>query len=280
MNTSKTLKPYTLIFTIYIICYLARILELFFIRTDQTFFGEAFIHKLIGVIILACAIGYLRLKPSEIFGKNISKGLLFGFAIGLGCYFIAYLTEYIILANSGAMPSLQFYTSAFGIDGNKVGSTTLLTVSMCILFNILNVIMEEGIFRGLFIKLGEKRFNFLWANTISALLFGLWHIALPIRSFGDGDMTATGAVASALTYILTTFLAGFQFGLLAKITGGLWAPMAAHFVNNTIVNLLHVSAVGGDDSLMFARITIAQVLYFVVILIAYIKWHKNRIAKK
>ena len=64
---------------------------------------------------------------------------------------------------------------------------------------------------------------------------------------------------------------GFQSGLLAKLTKGLWAPMAAHFVNNTIVNLLHVTAQSGTDEMLSMRLTIAQTLSFVIVLIFYIR---------
>lgn len=147
---------------------------------------------------------------------------------------------------------------------------------MCILFNIVNVVMEEGIFRGLFTKLAKKKVSFLAANAIASLLFGLWHIALPIRGYMDGDMSAGGAFASGAFYILTTFLMGFQLGLLMRMTGGLWAPMAAHLVNNTIVNLLHITAQPGADTLQSVRITIAQTISFVGILIAYVYWPRRQ----
>ena len=37
--------------------------------------------------------------------------------------------------------------------------------------------MEEGIFRGLFQRMLEKRFSFLVSAGIASGLFGLWHMA-------------------------------------------------------------------------------------------------------
>ena len=109
--------------------------------------------------------------------------------------------------------------------------------------------MEEGIFRGLFIKLAETRYSFTKAVILSSLLFGIWHIAAPVRSLLDGDMTVAGATITALMLVLTTGITGAKFCLLTKITGSLWMPMADHFFNNTIINLLHVITISGADEL-------------------------------
>ena len=49
--------------------------------------------------------------------------------------------------------------------------------------------------------------------------------------------------------------------------------MGDHFVNNTIVNILHVVSNTGADELQFVRITIAQTISFIVVLIFYLKKH-------
>lgn len=49
--------------------------------------------------------------------------------------------------------------------------TEILFFIMCILLNIVNVIMEEGLFRGFFLKVINNKNNFLKSNLIVALLF-------------------------------------------------------------------------------------------------------------
>ena len=53
--------------------------------------------------------------------------------------------------------------------------------------------------------------------------------------------------------------------------------MGDHFVNNTIVNILHVISTSGTDELMILRISIAQSVSFIIVLIWYfVARHKKR----
>ena len=61
------------------------------------------------------------------------------------------------------------------------------------------------------------------------------------------------AMATVLMFVLTTGITGAKYCLLTKITGSLWMPMADHFFNNTIINLLHVITISGADELQVIR---------------------------
>lgn len=78
----------------------------------------------------------------------------------------------------------------------------------------------------LFMELSETRYSFFKAVVLSSVLFGIWHIAAPVRRLLDGDISVPGAVISALVLVLTTGITGAKFCLLTKITGSLWMPMA------------------------------------------------------
>ncbi|MEA5056572.1 MAG: CPBP family intramembrane glutamic endopeptidase [Anaerotignum propionicum] len=132
-------------------------------------------------------------------------------------------------------------------------------------------------FSGLFLKLAEKKYSFLWATILSSLLFGLWHVAAPMRSFLEGNMNIFPACMAMLSLTIMSGLMGAKLCMLTKIFGNLWVPMADHFVNNTIVNLLHISAVSGSDQMQVMRIAIAQTLSFFIVLFLY--W-KTKASKK
>lgn len=75
--------------------------------------------------------------------------------------------------------------------------------------------------------------------------------------------------------VLTSALVGFKYALLARMTGSLYAGMADHFVNNTIINILHVTGTSSADELQFIRVSAAQTLSFVIVLLLFISWKRR-----
>lgn len=69
---------------------------------------------------------------------------------------------------------------------------------------------------------------------------------------------------------------GFKFSLINKMTGSLYMAMGDHFVNNTIVNMIHVSSYTGVDELQIVRIAVAQGLSLIIVLIYYMQNDKGK----
>ena len=268
---NKKQRPLSVVLLLYLICFAFRIFEYFLLRTDQTFLGEAFVHKLIGIAILLIVVKIYSMKLSEVgFSKQKAfPNLLIGLSFGIVTFILAYSVEILILMFQGNFDKLNLYVSAYSVEGNIGNQTTFVFFLICILGNIINVIMEEGIFRGLFQKLLESKYTFIISAVLSSVLFGLWHIMSPIRSYLDGTMSMGGFIANSIMLITTSALVGFKFAMMTKLTGNLYMAMGDHFVNNTIVNMLHVISNTGADELMVVRISIAQSVSFVAILL----WH-------
>ena len=229
-------------------------------------------------MLLIPALHFYGLNSKQIgFG---TKGLFSYVSLGLvwGSLFfaLAYLIEIALLLSQGNLVRLDFYVSAYSVSGNIGQQRGFLFLLICLAGNLINVLMEEGIFRGLFQKVFERKYSFLKAAFFSNLLFGFWHTMGPFRSFLDGEMSLTGFWINSLILILTSFLIGFQFALMTKMTGSLYMGMAVHFVNNTVVNLLHVLSKGGVDQLLSLRITVAQTLSFLMLLLFYKKRKRSR----
>ena len=66
----KNKNALSIVLGIYIICFVFRAIEYFFLRTDQTVLGEAFVHKLIGITILFAAARYYGFSNKEIGFSN------------------------------------------------------------------------------------------------------------------------------------------------------------------------------------------------------------------
>ena len=270
----KLRSPLLSVLAIYILCFIFRMIEYFIIRTDQTLLGEAIIHKIAGIIILWIAIKMLS-TDFEFIGfkrKGIFKNFAFGLLFGISVFAAAYGAEILIAVSQGNFQSLQFYVSSYAVDKNIGNQTGIL---ICIVGNIVNVLMEEGVYRGLFQKILQQKYKFIAAAIICSILFGAWHVIGPIRSYYDGMSSMGGMVANIFMLAITSGLVGFKAAMITRLTGSLYMAMGDHFVNNTIVNILHVTSYTGADELMFVRITIAQSLSFLLVLIFYI-WKQKK----
>lgn len=272
MSIMKKQKIWSVVLGVYLLCYFFRILEYFVLRTDQTWVGEAIVHKVIGILILFAVSAGAKLTITQIgFVKekalcNLLKGLAFGCAV----FVLAYSVEIAIAAMQGSFRSLQLYVSAYAISRNTGYRTEILFFLICIIGNIVNVVMEEGIFRGLFQRLLEKKYSFMLSAMIASCLFGVWHMIGPVRNYADGTMSMNGMIANIVMLVVTSTLVGFKFAMLTQMTGSLYMAMGDHFVNNTIVNLLHVVSDTGADEMMVVRVAIAQTVSFILVLAYYI----------
>lgn len=143
---------------IFLICCIARVVEYFGIRTDETILAENFIHKVFGIIILVVMLVLSKLSWDSIgFTKTkIVQNVLKGLALGVSCFSIAYLVECVLLYCMNGNVQLSVYTSGFSLNGEAVKQTGIGFILLCITFNLINVWMEEGIFRGLFLMLEYK----------------------------------------------------------------------------------------------------------------------------
>lgn len=261
-------KPMTAILGIFVLCSLVHNFEVLVIKTDQTFFADNFINKVFGIIVLAFCLRIFHLSWRDIgFRTDKLKYLVYGFIFGILCFTAAYGIEYFLLQSQNLAPKFEFFVNGFSLSGEVVKQTGIIAFSLCIVLNIVNVVMEEGIFRGLFIKLALVKTTFVRANWGAAILFGLWHLSMPIYSLINNQMSFGEAAVLGIGYVILATIMGIKWGLWLRNTQCLWFGLSEHFFNNTIGNVLHVTTTSGIDEMQLTRILVAQMLSLAITLV-------------
>lgn len=259
------------------ICGLARVIEYFVIRTDETILSENFLHKAFGIMILAVALHLLHSGWQSIgFTKNgIASGTVKGLVLGCGCFIVAYSIECLILYCINQNVALSFYISGFALIGETAKHNSILFLTLCIVFNIINVWMEEGVFRGLFMNILAEKLSFTGAVLLIAFLFGIWHWVMPLRDYMEENISLANLLIMGVGYIILAGIMSIKWSLLYRITGTLWMGLGDHLFNNVIVtNLLHVVSNHEADSMQIVRILIGQLLSFSIVTLYYRKTTK------
>lgn len=167
---------------------------------------------------------------------------------------------------------LSVYTSGFSLNGEAVKQTGIGFILLCITFNLINVWMEEGIFRGLFSRLLENRMSFKGIVFFIALLFGVWHWVMPMRDYIEGNSSLGNLLVMGIGYIILSGVMSIKWSVLYKMTGSLWMGIGDHLFDNIVVtNLLHVISNNEADNLQIIRILIGQLISFVLVMSFYKK---------
>lgn len=154
-------------------------------------------------------ITYLKLND------NVGKGLIWGIAVGL-------LIVIYHVARNYIMGDGKFY---FNID-------TYTWIHRILLIGLT----EEVVFRGFILQKLREELEFIYANSLSAVLFLLIHFP---RWYISGILS-NEKIAYFLAY--SAFVLGFGLlqGYILKRTKSLWACMIIHSFNNLISTIIRV----------------------------------------
>lgn len=234
-------KPITSVFLLVLVCAFFRIIDIFILRLDEPPVNEIILSKTLGLLLLFLYVKTVYSRFGEIgynthhILKNIYISLVFVFL----AIILIYGSQFIYLLIKGAKPRLYFQHY-----------TLFALIVSVIAGNIINALMEEGLFRGLMIAQYISYTTFWKANILQAAIFGIWHIVWPLKDYYSGNVKSIGTFAvMILGNIIITFLMGLTMGYLFYKTGNLWTAFSWHFLMNLVQNILIVkSRIPGIDT--------------------------------
>ena len=225
---------------LFFIAVILRINDIFVLRLDE-WLGEIILSKSLG---FALVVGYTwlvgkSLSSIGLHSRKLKEAIAIGSGLTLAAFAVAAFVQ-ILTFSSGQSLTLRAVDPKTGITGGLAFAVFLIAG------NVINGLMEEGLFRGVMLTHFLQRLRFRNANLLQASLFAAWHLVWPIKAYLIGDVSAASAFAQAGLLLTGTFVAGLVYGYLFWRTSSLWAPCMAHFLNNTILNLVQLQAPGGD----------------------------------
>jgi membrane protease YdiL (CAAX protease family) len=218
--------------------------DTFVLRLDERL-GEIILCKTLGfvLVILFVRAAGRSLRDIGLHSRRLGQSLLIGFGITAAALVIGYGAEFALQLKSQPVFHLAAIDPKAGVTGG------FLFVLWMILSNVINSFMEEGLFRGVMIRLFRVKLSFWPANVLQACLFALWHLPWVLKWYQVGELEAHGGLFFAtLSQFLPMLLIGFVWGYFYLKTGSLWLPWIAHLLNNTVLNLVHIRTTGGLDT--------------------------------
>jgi len=230
-------RPVMASLILYILVWFIKYVDTFALRLDEKI-GEAILTKALGFILVLLYVWFCGRKLRDIgfHSRNLVEVLLMAFA-GFGfLYAFAFVTQLFILRSSGE--EARFILSA--VDPKTGMSGGLLFGIWLLVTNLVNSAMEDGLFRGVMIRLLSVRFSGWGAIFLQAVLFSLWHISWPIRRLLDGNATPGEAAFEAFGLLLATLISGVVYGYFYYKTDNLWGAFVGHTINNGIFNVLFI----------------------------------------
>jgi uncharacterized protein len=134
--------------------------------------------------------------------------------------------------------TIPFTRAAFRDTRYQLGLREALYAALVVI-PLGTVLFEEVAFRSVLWGLLARGYGVLSATTISAVLFGLWHV-LPAMNLmrthtsvrGDKPAGRGRVASSVLATIAFTTIAGIVFAELRQRSGSLVAPIGLHWATN------------------------------------------------
>jgi membrane protease YdiL (CAAX protease family) len=265
-------RPLLVCMVLFVIALVIRWIDSFVLRMDERI-GELILTKSLGFVLVLIFLWLTRRKLKDIGFRRGSLGqnLVIGTVTTGTAFIFGYGVDLLLASIQGSQPSLTFEA----VD-SKMGVTGGVLFAFWLLFcNVINSLMEEGLFRGVFGRLSRIHFNFWGANWFQAALFSIWHLPWVLKYYLVGEINTGGELASTIFYhSIPQLLIGIVYGYFYLKTGNLWGAWIAHFISNSVLNFLHVSTMDGIDT----GLPIRMAVYTVVMLLSlfWVKYHAQK----
>lgn len=211
-----------------------RITDIFVFRLDERI-GEIVLSKALGFTLVVAYVWWMgrTLEDIGLHRRRLVPAAMLGAGLTLVAFAVGGLVQQMALG-----PGERLAVGVVDPTTGTVGGAGLAV--LLVTGNAINSFMEEGLFRGLMLTHFLRTMRLRRANLLQAMLFAGWHLVWPAKAYLTGQVTAAAALGEAAMLLAATLLIGLIYGYLTWRTDSLWPAWTAHFLNNTILNLVLV----------------------------------------
>lgn len=260
---------------LFAICFLFHLQDALTPQTVRAVIGENFITK---AFVLFLVLHRLKWKWGDIgfdrrdMWRRMAEGLL----LGAVSFAVSFSAELLLLVLQGQRPQLEYYIADFTMTGTEVRNTGLFFITLCFGFHSINVFMDEGLFRGYFLKRLEGACGEKTGLLLTGLLFGIWHTVTPLAGYLAGSMSLLMLLVTMIGSVALAAVMSIKWSLLKEMTGSVWMGLADHLFHNFVaVSLVHVVTESGTDEWMLLRVALAQLFSFGAVIVWYRRMGKT-----
>ncbi len=244
--------------------FVAQIIDVFFIRCDETIFGDVIFARIAGIIITFIAAKKLgiRLKKRCLGRYGWYFELFYGIAFSVAPMLVVYAAELVYFKIKGYYSDL--YISFY--PPTTKGGSLAAELALYIFALLINVFFKE-IFRGfllngLYKKYGSKKSTYI-QGFIGTLLSSVLMVGMAVHGvFSERETVDVAIIITAS--LVSTFISSVKWGFYYKVNGSIWMAMADHFVNSFVMTCIYLSPDRLPDKWLLVKSLVVQVISCII----------------
>lgn len=257
-------KKIPIIFLLTAAIFTVQAIDVFFIKSDNTIFGDTIIARVLSLIMVLAASKALDFHIGRRclgrFGWFFE--LIYGVGFSLAPIVLIYAAELIYFKIKGFYHDISISV----LPPNLTERGTLVSLAIYAFALIINVLFKE-LYRGFMLSGLCKKFGARKSNYIQAVIFTLLSFLAVLGAFAEGgfdNMPTADIVITVSASAAAVFVSSMRWGYYYKVNGSVWMALADHFVNTLIMTCIYLSPDRLPDKWLLVKSLVIQAITCVI----------------
>ncbi len=230
INSPDQNRSLLLIIGLFLFFLVFKMLDIFWLTLDEEW-GDILLSKSFSVVLI---IFLLLFMGKTFFDIGIKREHFF--------YNVFFSLSFVVCS----IISMRFvYTLvAWDFTAWDIFDVSLTFLYLTFVTNIVNVMMEESLFRGIFLRLSlDASKNHFWrANLLQAFFFGIWHFPTPVKEYVLGEMVLAETIMYMCVLCTLSFAVALPWGYYYYKTSSIVPSLIWHLFWNSTLGIFPLSS--------------------------------------